>query len=98
LGASYIKGVRVRVRVRVRVKPVVVGEEVQHFDFPLPHHAKHNPVDVILLANVDEEEGKEHLTYVSSEFFDVFKDAWNIAEINRKYAKFFAETMKKMRK
>jgi hypothetical protein len=79
------------------LKPVVVGEEVQCFDFPLPRDIKHKPMDSRLLTNVDEEGGKEKSTYIYSENLDVFKDACNIAEINSNYAKFFAEKMKKTR-
>jgi hypothetical protein len=78
-------------------KPVVVGEEVQCFDFPLPRDIKHKPMDARLLTNVDEEGGQEKSTSVYSENLDVFKDACNIAEINSKYAKFSSEKMKKMR-
>jgi hypothetical protein len=79
------------------LKPVVVGEEVQCFDFQLPYDIKHKQTDARLLTNVDEEGGQENSTSVYSEKLDVFKDACNIAEINRKYAKCFAEKMKKMR-
>jgi hypothetical protein len=80
------------------LKPVVVGEEVQCFDFPLPRDIKHKPMDARLLTNVDDEGGQENSTSVYSENLDVFKDACNIAEINSKYAKCFAERMKNMRK
>jgi hypothetical protein len=39
-------------------KTVVVGEEVQCFDFPLPRDIKHKPMDARLLTNVDEEGGR----------------------------------------
>jgi hypothetical protein len=77
------------------LKPVVVGEEVQCFDFLLPRNIKHKPMDVRLLTNVDHEERQEKSVY--SEKMDVFKDACNIAEINSKYANCFVEKMKKMR-
>jgi hypothetical protein len=54
-------------------------------------------MDSRLLTNVDEEVGQEKSTSVYSENLDVFKDAFNFAEINIKYAKCFAEKMKKMR-
>jgi hypothetical protein len=77
--------------------PVVVGEEVQCFDFTLPHDIKHKPMDARLLTNVDVEEGREKSTFVYSENLDVFKDACKISEITSKYAKCFAEKMKKMK-
>jgi hypothetical protein len=76
--------------VLISLKPVVAGEEAQCFDFSLPRDITHIPMDVILLRNVDEEEGQEKLTSVYSDNLDVFKDACNIAEINIKYAKCFA--------
>jgi hypothetical protein len=79
------------------MKPVVVGEEVQCFDFPLPRDIKHKPMDSRLLTNVDEEGGQKKLTSVYLENLDVFKDACKISEINSKYAKCFAEKIKKMR-
>jgi hypothetical protein len=78
------------------LKPVVVGKEVKCFDFPLTCDIKHKPMDARLLTNVDEEGGQEKTTSVYSENLDVFKDTCNIAEINNKYAKFFAEKIKNM--
>jgi hypothetical protein len=46
------------------LKPVVVGEEVQCFDFPLPRDIKHKPMDVRLLTIFDDEEGQEKSTPV----------------------------------
>jgi hypothetical protein len=80
------------------LKHVVVGEEVQCFDFPLPRDIKHKPMYSRLLTNVDEEGGQEKSISLYSENVDVFKDACNIAEINSKYAKCFADKMKKMKK
>jgi hypothetical protein len=77
--------------------PVVVSEEVQCFDFQLPRDIKHKPMDARLFTNVDEEGGQEKSTSVYSENLDVFKDACNIVEINRKHAKCFEDKMKKMR-
>jgi hypothetical protein len=79
------------------LKPVVLVEEVQCFDVPLPRDIKHKPMDAILLTNIDEEGGQEKSTSVYSENLYIFKDACNIAEINSKYPKCFAEKMKKMR-
>jgi hypothetical protein len=79
------------------LKPVVVGEKVQCFDFPLPRDIKHKPMSVRLLTNFDQEEGQEKSTSVYSEKLDVFKDACNIAEINSKCTNCFAEKKKKMR-
>jgi hypothetical protein len=79
------------------LKPVVVSEEVQCFDFTLTSDIKHKPIDSRLLTNVDEGGEKENSTSVYSEKFDIFKYACNIAEINIKHAKCFAEKMKKMR-
>jgi hypothetical protein len=64
------------------LKPVVIGEEAQYFDFPLPRGIKHKPMDARLLTNVDEEGGQEKSPSVYSENLDAFKDACNIAEIN----------------
>jgi hypothetical protein len=79
------------------LKRVVVGEEAQCFDLPLPRDIKHKPMDARLLTNYDEEGGQEKSTFLYSEKLDVFKDACNIAEINSKYAKCFEEKMKKMK-
>jgi hypothetical protein len=46
------------------LKYVVVGEEVQCFDFPLPRDTKHKPIDIPLITNIDEEEGQEKSTSV----------------------------------
>jgi hypothetical protein len=54
-------------------------------------------MDVIFLTNVDEEEGQEKLISAYSEKVYVFKDDCNISEINRKYAKCFAEKRKELR-
>jgi hypothetical protein len=55
------------------------------------------PIVVRLITNVHEEKGQEKSTSVYSENLDVFTDAFNIAEINSRYAKCFSEKMKKMR-
>jgi hypothetical protein len=69
------------------LKPVVVGEEVQCFDFTLPCDTKHTPMDARLLTRVDEEGGQEKSSSIYSENLYVFKDACSIADINRKYTK-----------
>jgi hypothetical protein len=48
------------------LKHVVADEELQYFDFPLPHNIKHRKNDVRLLTTVDEEEGQERSTSVYS--------------------------------
>jgi hypothetical protein len=78
------------------LKPVVVGREVQCFDFPLPRDIKHKPMDVRLLTNIDEEEGKKSELLSTQKKWMYSKMLATLLRSTANMQFFLAEKMKKM--